>query len=264
MQTPGPSSALELLPRYKELTGQNEENRRDNSERGRTKAMAARGARRASARLRPQPAADARMDAAPERQRRLALLRTRIMREMRERHWVKLAIVPVTVGAGATTIALDLAAMIARHDLTQVMLIDLDLAAPAVAKGIGIAGSPRYSQTISEGRDIATLIHRAATTPNLAVLAAAEPEPAAAEVLQGVRLTDALTRLAEVEPAHIVVMDCAPLLGSDVGLSALPLADAILLIADGQATTDADMKECERLLTDMPPLMGIILNKSES
>ena len=46
-------------------------------------------------------------------------------------------------------------------------------------------------------------------------------------------------------------------------LAALPLADAILLVADGRRGTAADMAECERLLAGMPPVMGVVLNKSD-
>ena len=43
----------------------------------------------------------------------------------------------------------------------------------------------------------------------------------------------------------------------------MPMADAILLVADGRRNTAANMAEAQRLLTGMPPVLGLILNKSE-
>lgn len=196
------------------------------------------------------------------RSQSLALLRTRLMREMRERGWNRLAVVPVTPGAGGTTVAVDLAQVIRRHSGTRVMLVDLDLANPAVASRLGLPGCAGYAQTTRAGGDLAALLHVPPDHPNFAVLAPAAPEDEAAEFVQGQRMVNALQQLVKSDPAHVVLMDCAPLLGGDVGLAALPLADAILLVADGRRTTAAQMKECERLLADMPPLMGVVLNKA--
>lgn len=210
-----------------------------------------------------RPPSDAVPSGAASREPRIALLRTRIIREMREKNWTSLAITPVNAGAGATTIALDLARMIARHQGTRVMLIDMDLANPDIAARMGIEGSVPYGETVRRGQDLAALLYVQPDSRNFAVLAPAGPDEFAAEFLQGLRFGNALKTLFKNDPAHIVLMDCAPLLDTDVGLAALPLADAVLLVADGTRTTAADMKECERLLVDMPPVTGVILNKSE-
>lgn len=194
---------------------------------------------------------------------RIAMLRTRILREMRERGWTRLAITPISAGAGATTLSIDLARMIARHQGTRVLLIDTDLARPTLAARIGLEGCKSIAATVHADEDLAGLLDVLPAQGNLSVIAPSEPEATAAEFLQGVRFPVALRKLAEADPADFTVMDTAPLLGTDVGLAALPLADAILLVADARATTAADMKECERLLKDMPPLMGVVLSKTE-
>lgn len=199
-----------------------------------------------------------------EHDRRIALLRTRILREMRERGWNRLAITPVSAGAGATTLALDLARMIARHAETRVLLIDADLACPTIARRMGIEGAAAFSVTVRKGAALASLLRVLPEQDNLSVLAPAEPETAASEFVQDARFSVALKALAEKDQADVTLIDTAPLLGSDVGLATLPLVDAILLVSDGRATTAAEMKDCERLLADMPPLMGVVLNKTES
>ena len=99
--------------------------------------------------------------------------------------------------------------------------------------------------------------------PNLWVLAPAAPEVEAAELLQDAALATALDVWRDRRPDAVEVIDTAPLLGGDAALATLPLVDAILLVADGRRSTAADMAEAERLLRDLPPILGVILNKSE-
>lgn len=195
---------------------------------------------------------------------RFSLLRTRILREMRSRGWSRLAVVPVTPGAGGTFVAVNLALALARQPHTQVTLIDLDLGKPSVAGQLGIPGCTAVSAALREGGGgLGALVSRVDEAPNLSVLAPDRAEPDAAELLQDEALAQAMRQLHDSHPARIAVIDTATLLGEDAALAALPLADALLLVADGRSGTASDMAECERLLVGMPPVMGVVLNKSE-
>lgn len=194
---------------------------------------------------------------------RFALLRTRVLREMRDRGWSRLAVVPVTPDAGGTFVAVHLALALARQPHTQVTLIDLNLGKPGVAAQLGLPGCSPVSQNLRAGEDLLALVATVSEAPNLSVLAPERPEAGGAELLQDEAFAGAMMRLHEARPAEIVLMDTDALLGEDAALAALPLADALLLVADGRRGTAADMAECERLLVGMPPVMGVILNKSE-
>lgn len=194
---------------------------------------------------------------------RFSLLRTRILREMRNRGWTRLAVVPVTAGAGGSFVAVKLALALARQPHTKVTLIDLDLGSPGIAAQLGIAGCAPVSAALREGGDLDALVCQVKEAPNLAVLAPERAEPEAAELLQDEALAQAMRRLHDSHPAEIAVIDTAGLLGEDAALAALPLADALLLVADGRRGTAGHMAECERLLVGMPPVMGVVLNKSE-
>lgn len=194
---------------------------------------------------------------------RFSLLRTRILREMRERGWSRLAVVPITPGAGGTYVAVNLSLAIARQPHTQVALIDLNLDQPGVARQLGIPGCGPVSAALREGRALDSLIASVSEAPNLSALAPARPEAAAAEMLQDKVLIDAMTQLHDSHPSEIAILDTSALLRADAALATLPLADALLLVADGRRGTAADMAECERLLVGMPPVMGIVLNKAE-
>lgn len=198
-----------------------------------------------------------------ERATRIALMRTRLLREMRARGWTRLAIVPLTKGAGATTIAMELAWAILKQEGVRVALVDLDVAEPALARELETPGSMSYRQALREGAGLPALVQTLEDQPQLALIAPATAEEHPAELLQSPRFVEALDALQKQVEADYVIYDLAPLLGTDIGLSALPLADAILVVADGKATLARDMKAAEKLLVDQPPLMGVILNKSE-
>ncbi len=194
---------------------------------------------------------------------RFSLLRTRILREMRNRGWTRLAVVPVKSGAGGTYTAVNLSLALARQPHTQVTLIDLDLGDPAVAKQLAVPGCDMVSAVLRDRQGLDQLVVTVSEAPNLSVLAPGHAEPAAAELLQDQLFIDAMAKLHESHPAEIAILNTAALLGQDAALAALPLADAILLVADGRRGTAADMAECERLLAGMPPVMGVVLNKSD-
>ena len=195
--------------------------------------------------------------------KQFSLLRTRMLREMRNRGWRRLAVVPITRGAGGTFTSVNLALALARQSQTQVILIDLDLGNPGVADQLGVPGRGLIGATLLKGQPLEQMVSRLTETKNLAVLAPGAPEPGAAELLQDYSFVSEIERLTKSHPAELAILDFAPLLGDDTALAALPLADAILLVADGRRTTAAHMQECERLLAGLPPVMGVILNKSE-
>lgn len=196
--------------------------------------------------------------------KRFAILRTRILREMRNRKWKKLAVVPLTQGAGGTYVAVNLALALARQQHTEVVLADMDLAHPCIARELGIPGCNPVAEALSSGRSLRDLINVIEEAPNLSVLAPAQPAEEAAELLQDEGLAAALNGLKNSLPENaVMIMDIGPLLGEDEALASIPLADAVLLVADGRRGTAAEMAQAERLLEGMPPVMGVILNKSE-
>lgn len=198
-----------------------------------------------------------------ERARRLALLRTRVAREMHDRGWSRLAVLPLGTGAGATTVALELAWALLRQQGVRVTLIDLDFLRPSIAKQLEITGCGGIGAHLEAGGELDALLAELPEQPGLRVLAPAAAEPYPAELLQSPSFVRALKAMLERQDSDYVIMDLSALLGSDVGMSALPLAETILMVADGMNTSPANMRLAERYLADEAPLMGVVLNKAE-
>ena len=198
-----------------------------------------------------------------ERARRLALLRTRVAREMHDRGWNRLAVLPLSVGAGATTVTLELTWALLRQQGVRVTLVDLNFLAPSIAQQLEIAGCAPIGAQLKAGGELDALLTELPEQPGLRVLAPAAAEPYPAELLQSPHFVKALLAMLSRQNSDYVIMDLSALLGSDVGMSALPLAETILMVADGPSTQPADMRQAERYLADEAPLMGVVLNKAE-
>lgn len=194
---------------------------------------------------------------------RFAILRTRILREMRKNGWRRLAVVPLTRGAGGTFVAVQLALAMVRQRYNEVILVDLDLGRPSVATELGIPGGDTFAEMIEQGLQIVDIAAIVEEAPNLWVVAPIEGIADAAETLQDSALLAAMEQWRSLRPEGIEIVDTAALIGDAAALAALPMADAILLVADGRRSTHSDILQAERLLKDMPPVMGVILNKSE-
>ncbi|MDS9466342.1 CpsD/CapB family tyrosine-protein kinase [Paracoccus sp. MBLB3053] len=194
---------------------------------------------------------------------RFSILRTRILREMRNHGWRRLAVVPLTKGAGGTFVAINLALALSRQKQTEVILMDLDFGDPSVSAELGVPGCEPVTDAILQGHRLSDLVNIVEEAPNLSILVPGHAEPDAAELIQSEDFSKAMTDLRNHYPASIEIIDTAPLIGGDMALATLPLADAMLLVADGREGTAADMTLAQRLLKDMPPVMGVVLNKSE-
>lgn len=196
---------------------------------------------------------------------RFAVLRTRVLREMRANGWSKLGVCSVSGGAGSTYIAANLALAAARRPRGKVTVVDLALSRPALADQLGVQGSAAFVEFLQGGKlpaDVGTT-----TLPgedNLKILALDRALPAGAEILQDEATRARIVKLVgTTNDSDLAIFDLSPVIGTDEGLAALPMMDAYLLIADGRAGSLRDMNECQRLLVDMPSLMGVVLNKAE-
>lgn len=195
---------------------------------------------------------------------RFSLLRTRLLQEMGRQNARRLGVCPVDSGAGATYVAANLALATARLPHLDVLLVDLALGDPGMATQLGLPGDPRFARYL-EGEDLKpddfSFIRGA--SDNLTCFLPDEPNLRASEILQDDRARERIGKLVAESECDLAIFDLSPVLGTDEGLAAMPMMDAILLVADGRDGTGREIADCKRLMADMPPLMGVILNKAE-
>ncbi|MFV0303520.1 MAG: chromosome partitioning protein [Paracoccus sp. (in: a-proteobacteria)] len=215
----------------------------------------------------PAPSRRASRRAAREDQQiagRFSVLRTRLLQEMSRQRWRRLGVCPITDGAGATYVAANLALATSRLPHSDVLLVDLALGHPSLAMQMGLPGDFRFiSYLRGEDLDPDEFVGRVEGEKNLRCFTAGRPVAGGAELLQDEVTRERIDQLVTGSGCNLAIFDLSPVLGTDEGLAGLPVMDAVLLVADGKAGKGRQVADCQRLLADMPPLLGIVLNKAE-
>lgn len=193
--------------------------------------------------------------------RMLDQLRGQVLRVVSERGWRRIGIGAPRRGAGASFVALGLAASIARLDYLRVLLADLDLSRPSLHDHLGVTPPGGLEPALSGGVPFMERI--ALAGPSLALLLNDTPIAEAAEVLHSPEAVLTLRELATGLRPDLMLIDMPPLLSDPSAQALLSHLDTVLLVADGTRSTARDISECERLLDGQLPLLGVVLNKSE-
>lgn len=188
-------------------------------------------------------------------------LRGQLLRVVKARRWRLIGITSPQRGSGSTFVATGLAASVARIASMRVLLLDMDLTAPSLAKRLDLPPSPHFSDVLEGAEPPETLLQRIGD--NLAVMANDAPVANASELVLGRTIDTMLQGLAATTTPDLILVDLPPLREAGIASALLPRLDAVLLVADGTRTTARDITESERMLDNQVPLMGVVLNKSE-
>jgi Mrp family chromosome partitioning ATPase len=187
------------------------------------------------------------------------VMRTRLLQQMRANKWRRLAITSPSAGCGKTTTSLNLAFSLARQSDQRMLLAEVDLRRPALARMLGLRAHHSFAQVL-EGR--AALADNAVRYGNnLAIATNHDPYRNPAELLHGPTVGPALAAIeARFEPS-VMIFDMPPLLVGDDALAFIGHVDCVLLVAAAEKTTIEEVDTCERDLAAHTNVLGVILNK---
>ncbi len=190
------------------------------------------------------------------------MLRTQVLQEMDKKSWQFLAVTSPTAACGKTVTACNLAMSIARLPGRQVMLVDLDLRKPAVAKYLGLGDNGGVMSALEGRATLSSAILQASIGPSsLLVLPGSAPTASSSEWMASQTMSTLLQMIKRDFRSRIVIFDLPPLLLGDDVISILPQMDAVLLVAGVGATSVSDIKECQKHLQRMP-VVRLVLNKA--
>jgi len=187
------------------------------------------------------------------------MMRTKVLRSATQDKWGTLAITSPTAGCGKATIALNLAVSLAKQDELRVVLMDLDLRRPRIARILGHRPEFTTQDFLTSSCRLEEFFVRIGN--NLAIGASPENVAHPAELLQDTRTAWALKRLRHSLGCDIVIYNLPPMLVSDDCIGFLPNVDVVMLVIAAEATTTAEIDVCERELTEQSKLLGVVLNK---
>ena len=187
------------------------------------------------------------------------MMRTRVLQQMRDNGWRRLAITSPTASCGKSTIALNLAMSLQRQSDLRTVLVELDLRRPALAKMLGIKEDLSFAHVLEGTRTFAENSMRHGS--NLAVSTNLQPWRDAAELLGGTTVADTLADIEETYAPDVMIFDMPPMLVSDDMMAFARHVDCALLIAGAESSTVKEIDICETDLASQTNVMGVILNK---
>jgi protein-tyrosine kinase len=197
------------------------------------------------------------------RSRSFDMLRTQVLQAMDLKGWKLLAITSPTAGCGKTLTAINLALSIARQPERSVLLVDMDLQKPQMAKSLGLKC---HEGTLSVLQGHSTLESAIAQIRiekcQMHVLPAEASTSASSEWMASQAMHSMLQDIRRSYPSRIVILDLPPLLSSDDVIAVAPQIDCLLLITAVGTTTIAEIKQCNRYLQSSD-VVRVVVNKVE-
>jgi protein-tyrosine kinase len=191
------------------------------------------------------------------------MLRTRVMRQMRTQGWRRLGITAARPGEGKTVTAINLALAIAAERTEPVVLVDLDLRRPRVARYFGIGDNQAVSladylegRTNSLDQLIVTLAEQ-----GLHCILSTRSVDRSSDLLASPQGQSFLSDLADRLPGAFLIFDLPPLLSTDDPLVVAPMLDATLLVVAEGVSPREDIADAAKLLSEFN-MLGAVLNKS--
>lgn len=186
------------------------------------------------------------------------LLRTQVLQRMKKHGMSTLAVTGPEVGSGVTTTAANLAIAIALDVNQTVLLVDLNLRAPAIHEKFGFqpqAGIDDYLRGEAQLKDCLV----SPGMPRLVVLPARVAKGETAEIISSPRMTALAKELQSRYADRVIIYDTPPLLTCSDTLGFLPNVDAVLLVARSGRTTKAELDKSAHLLGNKA-IVGTLLN----
>lgn len=187
------------------------------------------------------------------------LLRTRVRTVLQDRRWTSLAVTSPTQGCGKTVVALNLAFSLARGAESNVVVIDLDLRKPSVAKTLGIETLGSIGSFLQGGDQPEDCFVEVGKRLIVGCSIQAISRPS--ELLQSSRTVELIDWVTRVLRPEVVIFDLPPMRAGDDALAFLSSIDGALLVVGAGVTTVAEADAAERQIGQFDKLVGVVLNR---
>lgn len=189
------------------------------------------------------------------------VLRTRMLGALDSHGWRRVGITSPREGCGKTFVASNLAFSLARQSDCRTVLMDMDLRKPSVADVLGIDHQESLRWFLNGQIGAEKYLRRIGA--NLAVGLNSGPVQDPAEVILAPSTEHAIGAMNDQFRPNVTIYDLPPMLAFDDVTGMLPRLDCILLVIGGGKTKPADVSECEHLLKDRCPLLGVVMNNAD-
>ncbi|TPE48432.1 CpsD/CapB family tyrosine-protein kinase [Amaricoccus solimangrovi] len=187
------------------------------------------------------------------------MMRTKLLRALRQNGWTSVGITSPTQDCGKTTTSLNLAFSLSHQPEVRTVLVDLDLRRPAVAKHLGLSTPQSMASVMRGTRPVAENFVRYGD--NLAIGTNASGMRDSAELLLNPATAQGVASIRHAFAPDVILYDLPPMLQSDDVMAFLPHLDCVLLVAASEKSRLDEVDKCEQELAEQTQVLGVVLNK---
>jgi protein-tyrosine kinase len=188
------------------------------------------------------------------------VLRTNILRQLRENNWNSFAVTSATPGAGKTFVSVNLAIAIAMEGNQSVLIVDADLRRPSVGQYLGLQWELGLADCLE--RDVP--LEDALINPGidrLVVLPGKNSSNNASELISSRKMFNLIQEIKSRYSDRIIIFDLLPLFAADDALLFMSYIDAALLVVEDGKNTSDELQHSMYIL-EQTNLLGLVVNKS--
>lgn len=189
------------------------------------------------------------------------ILRTKILLQMRQNNWSRIAITSPTPQCGKTTTACNLGIGLSRHADIRSILFDLDLRRPAVGQYLGHQPQHGIRQLLQGNIPFSEQAVRFRS--NMALCAARNPIVDPTSLLLSDTASQIFDDVQATYQPNIMVFDLPPFLVSDDTRAFLKNVDCALILVRAGETTVSQIDICEKEISEHTNVMGVVLNQCQ-
>ncbi|MGB0903577.1 MAG: CpsD/CapB family tyrosine-protein kinase, partial [Mangrovicoccus sp.] len=160
---------------------------------------------------------------------------------------------------GKTMTTANLAFSLARQADLKVMVLELDLRRPSLARVLGIKEPHYFAKALAGSERPEDHLVRIGDNLAFGTNQAAATDPS--ELLQSSAAQNALEEIEATYQPDILLFDSAPMLASDDTFGFLKNVDAALIVAAAEQTTIEEIDVTEAQVAEATEVMGVVLNK---
>lgn len=195
---------------------------------------------------------------ANERSEPFDVLRTKILLQMEQNGWKRLAITSPTSRCGKSTMACNLTMSLSRQLDMRSILLDFDLGSPSIQKMLNFTSERRIGDWLNGRCEFSE--HAKRLNDHTIVAGSSDPEDDPTRLLLSSSLEDHLSEMEREFKPDITIFDMPAMLVGDNTRAFLRNVDCALIVARAGQTKYQHLDQCEREVAAYTNIIGVTLN----
>ena len=186
------------------------------------------------------------------------ILRTKVLVQMRQNGWKRLAITSPMPSSGKTTTACNLGLGLGRQSDLRSMVLDLDLRDPSISGFFGVEPAHGIGDVLNGQVDFKDQALRFGS--NVAFGMAKKPDDDPTKLLLTEETASVIDEIEATYQPDIMIFDLPSMLVNDDTRAFLKNVDCALIVLRADKSRYGQFDTCEREIAEQTNVLGVVLN----